>query len=176
MLHKFRDHEINPETEMLILGTFHPDTSRSGDFFYTETGNFLWKILPACYDEDDLRRRQLSSKKEFMARHRIDFADIIDSLKPGQEYRFGDEFIDDYVDKWNNIENLIDGLDKLQAVYFTRKTFGRIPCIEERIAQIRNHCVEKCLRFSLLGTPARHSDLGKILNWKMTMIDKTICR
>jgi G:T/U-mismatch repair DNA glycosylase len=175
MQHKFKDHVVDPETEILILGTFHPEI-QGGDFFYAKAGNFLWRILPACYEEDNLQSRLLACKKEFMARHRIDFTDIIGSLKAGYEYRFGDEFMDSFVQDWNKIEDLIDSLENLQAVYFTRKTFGRIPTIEERIAQIRNHCVQKNLRFSLLETPERNSDLGKILSWKRTMIDKTICR
>jgi hypothetical protein len=84
--------------------------------------------------------------------------------------------MDGFVKEWAKMEEMIDSLNHLHAVYFTRKTFGRIPMIEERISQIRNHCVEKYLRFSLLETPARHSDLGKILSWKKTVIDKTICR
>jgi hypothetical protein len=176
MLHKFSDHEVSPETEILILGTFHPEFQGNGDFFYSQTGNFLWKILPACFDEDDLRKRPLSAKKGFMARHRIDFADIIGSLKPGNECCFRDELIDGFVNDWNKTEKLIDSLKMLQAVYFTRKTFGSMPFIGERVCRIRNHCVEKCIRFSLLETPTRHFDLGKILSWKMTMIDRTICR
>src|ERR1700722_19576383 len=83
ILHKFRSHLVNPKTKILLLGTFHPDITKSGDFFYCVTGNCLWKILPACYNEDDLRDSTLRCKKDFMDRHRIDFMDIIGSLKPG---------------------------------------------------------------------------------------------
>jgi hypothetical protein len=179
ILHKFRSHQVNPKTKMLLAGTFHPDISKSGDFFYSLAGNCLWKILPACYDEGDLRESPLRSKRDFMDRHRIDFMDIIGSLKQGFEgerYHYGDEFIDSYIDEWNDLEQAIDRLDFLESVYFTRKTFGRIPNIERRVAEIRNHCVEKSIRFSLLETPARYFNDSKIQSWKLTLIEKTICR
>jgi len=136
MLHKFSDHEVSPETEILILGTFHPELKRDGDFFYSQTGNFLWKILPACFDEDDICKRPHSTKKGFMTRHRIDFADIIASLKPGNESSFRDELIDGFVNDWNKTEELIDSLKMLQAVYFTRKTFSCIPFIRRSVKPI----------------------------------------
>jgi hypothetical protein len=179
VLHKFRSHQIDPKTKILLVGTFHPDIERSGDFFYCLTGNCLWKILPACFSENDLRGSQLCYKRDFMDRYHIDFIDIIGSLTPGfrgERLHYGDEFIDGYIDQWNDVEQIIDRLDYLESVYFTRKTFGRIPNIEKRVAEIRNHCVERSIRFSLLETPARFFNDSKINSWKLILIEKTICR
>ncbi len=39
--HRFLDHQINPETEILILGTFNPETEKNeADFFYGRNRNY----------------------------------------------------------------------------------------------------------------------------------------
>lgn len=179
MLHKFRDHEIHPFTRILIVGTFHPNINNGTNFFHGTLNNYLWKILPFCFNEPDLMDSPLILKKEFMRKHRIDFVDIIASLQPGlqrDQMRYGDEFIDGQVGEWKNVEEIIDGLEHLEEVYFTRKSFGTVPNIEERVAGIRNHCVKKHIRFSLLETPSRFCNVGKIQDWRRTIIEKTICR
>ena len=88
MLHKFRDHYISKETKILILGTFHPEINNGADFFYGRPRNFLWSILPSCFDYPDLYHVTLQEKQNFMNEFCIDFADIIHSLNnlpPGQE-------------------------------------------------------------------------------------------
>jgi G:T/U-mismatch repair DNA glycosylase len=180
MLHKFRDHRVCPNTKILLLGTFHPDTERTGCFFHSEAGNFLWTILPTCFGQPDLLDRPLTAKKKFMQEHGIDFADIVGSVyaPEGEDIRqyYNDEFIDRRQPRWNDTEGLIDGLLKLEAVYFTRKTFGRLPVIEKRISEIRNHCVEHCIRFCLIDGPSRFSSAEKIADWTGTIIRKEACR
>jgi hypothetical protein len=179
LCNKFKGYKPHSETEILILGTFHPEVRRTGNFFYCAPGNYLWKILPVSFNEKDLCNQPLSKKKEFMRDFRIDFTDIIDSIKtiPQESlFNFGDEHIDSFVDQWSPIESTIANLKHLKAAYFTRKTLGTIPNIEKKIAQIRNHCVQKSIRFSLLETPERHFAKSKILSWKMTIIDKSVCR
>ena len=179
MLHKFRDHVVSPETRILLLGTFHPDIRGRADFFYSLPGNSLWRILAACFDEPDLTNMPLELKKQFMKRHGVDFADIIASLKPDwteNDTSYGDELIDFHIGLWKNVEEIIDGLPLLEGVYFTRKTFGSIPAIETRVMKIRNHCVQKGLRFCLLDTPARFSTPEKVACWKHTILDKITCR
>lgn len=108
----------------------------------------------------------------------IDFADIIHSVQDDpaiQERYYDDRSIDGLVNRWKNMTQLIDNLPKLEGVYFTRKTFGNIPRIECKISEIRNHCVQNCIRFCLLETPSRYSNPGKIESWTATIVAKTTC-
>lgn len=178
MLHKFRNHIVSPKTKILILGTFHPDIDNGADFFYGRSRNYLWRILPACFNSPDLKGASLAEKQQFMHRYHVDFADIIQSLQNlplGEEDNYADDFIDGYIHQWKNIGILIDRLTALEAVYFTRKTFTMMPNISDKIAEIRNHCVLKCVRFCLLETPSRFSNQLKIDAWTSTIINKTIC-
>ncbi|HMH32741.1 MAG TPA: hypothetical protein VK543_06910 [Puia sp.] len=135
--------------------------------------------MPASFSETSLRGLSPEAKKDFIRRHRVDFADIIASLRTGSASRqtlYNDVRLDQIVDQWNKIEEMIDGLTFLEAVYFIRKTFHAMPRIEKRVMQIRNHCIRKCMRFSLLEAPGRYADQEKIDEWTSTIIHKTICR
>jgi len=74
--HKFRNHIVSNDTEILILGTFHPDIANSADFFYGRPRNYFWKIPPICLGASDLKSVKLEEKKEFMEKYKVDFADI----------------------------------------------------------------------------------------------------
>lgn len=40
--HRFINHKINPDTEILILGTFNPEAKENeADFFYGRSRNYL---------------------------------------------------------------------------------------------------------------------------------------
>lgn len=178
MLHKFSYHLVSPGTKILILGTFHPDIDNGVDFFYGRPRNYLWRILPACFNYQDLKNQPIEQKQVFMSLYKIDFADIIHSLQNvpvGHEANYDDEFIDGLVHQWKGITQLIDNLKNLEGVYFTRKTFANIPNIELKISEIRNHCVLKCIRFCLLETPSRYSNQRKIDSWTATIINMTTC-
>lgn len=44
--HKFGEHKINPETEILVIGTFNPETPENKTaFFYGRQRNFLWTLF-----------------------------------------------------------------------------------------------------------------------------------
>lgn len=177
MRHKFENHEISKETKILILGTFHPAIQNDADFFYCRPRNYLWRILPLAMYANDLKGSQLENKFEFMRKFNIDFVDLIEEIDApiGQEDNYNDIFIDNLVVEWKDIIGEIRNLKKLEAVYFTRKTFIGIPNIENEISKIRNYCVNECIRFCLLETPARYCNQRKIESWRNTIIDKTTC-
>ncbi|MDZ7650807.1 MAG: hypothetical protein U5K54_28755 [Cytophagales bacterium] len=178
MLHKFRNHLISPEARILILGTFHPDIDNGADFFYGRPHNFLWHILPLIFERASLKRCTIQQKKEFMSEFKIDFKDIIESLHiipQGQEDNYEDQFIDQRINDWADINSTIDSLPMLEAVYFTRKSFSKIPNIERKVSIIRNYCSLKCIRFCLLETPSRFYNNEKISKWYETIISKTTC-
>lgn len=54
--HKSLIRPIDPRTEILIIGTFNPDTQgNEADFFYGRGRNFFWRLLPFVFDEPDLK-------------------------------------------------------------------------------------------------------------------------
>lgn len=112
-----------------------------------------------------------------MAAHKIDFVDLIASVNvPENEIaNVDDRFIDKYVEEWNDIAALISSLKNIKAVYFTRKTFGGIQNIKERIRVIQQHCQENGIRFCLLPTPARFANERKQQDWIDTVIHQSTC-
>ena len=51
--HKFINHKIQEDTKVLIIGTFHPETSSGSDFFYGRSRNFLWRLLSKARATND---------------------------------------------------------------------------------------------------------------------------
>jgi G:T/U-mismatch repair DNA glycosylase len=177
ILHKFRNHQVNPKTEILILGTFNPDIPAGPDFFYGRPRNFLWYLLPQCWGLDSLKEAAFLNKQEFMAAYKIDFADIIHSLNIpiGEEHNVDDDFIDGHIEAWKEINDLIDILPNLKAIYFTRKTFNGIPNMRARVNLIAGHCNQKNIRFCKLETPARFHSPEKQQQWIDTIILQNTC-
>lgn len=177
IFHKFRNHTVSPNTEILILGTFNPGVENEVNFFYGRPRNYLWQLLPGCWNLPSLKHQPLQLKINFMDEHKIDFADLIHSVDVpvGEEDNVDDIFIDGNALEWKSITPLIDNLEKLKAVYFTRKTFGGIPNIHEKIMVIRNHCIQKRIRFCLLETPARFTNAIKQQQWIDTIVNQVTC-
>jgi G:T/U-mismatch repair DNA glycosylase len=125
--HKWRTYTPKSDTRILILGTFHPDINTGADFFYGRKRNYLWSLLPSCFNYRDLRGADnLEAKYKFIESHKIGFADIIESVNVSddQKANYSDNYIDSRVDALNEIGALMDSLINLEAVYFTRKTFN----------------------------------------------------
>jgi len=65
--HKFSGHKIQKDTEILIIGTFNPDTEgNDAEFFYGRSRNYLWKILPLCIGNEDLKGKPFDEKLRFI--------------------------------------------------------------------------------------------------------------
>lgn len=175
--HKFSAHVVSQETEILMLGTFNPNIPAGPTFFYGRPRNFLWQLLPGCWGLPSLKNSPLPAKQAFMAAYKIDFADLIASVNvpAGLAGNVLDAFIDGNVNAWKNIIALINGLPKLKAVYFTRKTFGGIPNIHVQIVAIQAHCIANNIRFCLLETPARFANAAKQLQWTNTLVNLVDC-
>lgn len=168
ILHKFRNHKISPDTNILIIGTFNPDVhGNDADFFYGRSRNFLWSLLPKVFSEKSLKPSSLDEKKSFIKKYNIDFIDLIDELEvqAGNENNYADDFIDDKVTAWKDINGVIESNPNIREVYFTRKTFSRIPNIKKKIREIENYCKFKGIRFSYLPTPARFENAMKLADW-----------
>ncbi len=174
---KFKNYQVSPQTETLILGTFSHDVIDGADFFYGKPRNFLWHLLPISYGLTSLKEANLETKKAFMTQYKIDFADIIETLNvpEGEENNLDDTFIDNHAFEWKNINLLIDSLPHIKAVYFTRKTFNGIANAKQQIMQIAKYCNEKNIRFCKLETPAKYFDDTKQKQWIDTIVKQTTC-
>ena len=177
VIHKFIDYQVNPKTEILILGTFTPDGVEGPDFFYGRERSFLWHLLPICWGLPDLKDAPLADKQAFMAEYKVDFADFIQSINvpEGLEQNVDDSFIDSHVDQWKDIGSLIDSLPNLQAVYFTRKTFNGIPNTRAQLSLITDRCRQRNIRLCKLETPAKFFSPEKQQQWIDTIVLKTTC-
>lgn len=172
--HKFLDHQINPNTETLIIGTFNPETAKNdAEFFYGRGRNFLWKLLPVAFGEKDLKYASKQKKIDFIKEHKIDFTDLIEEVQveEGKEANYYDGYIDDKITRWKNIIALIDTLPNLKRVCFTRKTFTDIPQMKKQISEIQNHCDKKGIFFQALITPARFYSEKKQTEWNNFLLN-----
>lgn len=166
--HRFLDHQINPETEILILGTFNPDTEKNeADFFYGRSRNFLWKLLPTAFQKPDLKKASKQEKLSFIEQGKIDFIDLIAEIEvdDGQETNYNDDFIDSKVTKWQNTKTEIEKLKNLKMICFTRKTVTDIPNMNYQIEIIQEYCFKNGIYFKALTTPARFYNEKKQIEW-----------
>lgn len=171
--HKFLDHKIDPNSETLIIGTFNPSTeSNPADFFYGRNRNFLWRILPCVFHEQDHKGADLQKKIQFIRKHKIDFIDLISvvSVDEGQEANYNDDYIDGRVIDWRNVIAEIDNLKNIKRVCFTRKTYSGIPNMKQRIEEIQQHCIENGIIFQSLLTPARFYNENKQSEWNKFLL------
>lgn len=177
ILHKFKDYQVSPKTEILILGSFTHDHPDGPDFFYGRTRNFLWHLLPQCWGLDSLKEAPLAEKQEFLTSYKIDFADLIHSIEvpEGEEENVDDTFIDSHVREWKNIIDLIKTLPRLKAVYFTRKTFNGISNMRVQVNLIANYCKQHKIRFCKLETPSRFHSPEKQQQWIDTIVLQNTC-
>lgn len=164
--HRFIDHNINPKTEILVIGTFNPDTEENNaDFFYGRLRNFLWTLIPIAFNETSLKGKTGNEKLKFIEKYRIDFVDLILEVEVEEVANYDDGYLDSKVTKWKNIISEIEKLKNLKRVCLTRKSFGDIPNMKTKIEEIKNYCVKKEIPFQLLPTPARFSNEAKQTEW-----------
>lgn len=172
--HRFLTHEINPDSETLIIGTFNPDTKdNQAEFFYGRTRNYLWRLLPTVYKEQDLKNEEKQVKLAFIEKRRIDFIDIITKIEveEGKEANYDDGYIDGRVKEWRNIISEIDRLKNIKRVCFTRKTFSDIPNMKRQIEEIEGHCIKNGIYFKSMTTPARFYSEDKQKEWTNFLLD-----
>jgi len=166
--HKLKDYQINKNTEILILGTFLPETFDEIEFFYGSKKNQLWDLLPSVFNEPSLTDMSLQEKKDFMTKYKIDFLDLILAIDvPHEEVKNRkDSFIDDKVVEWNEIIKVLQENKSIKKVFFTRKTPTGIPNIYEHISMIENFCTHNKITCSRLITPSKAYRGDKLPQWK----------
>ncbi len=175
--HRLLNHKINPETQILILGTFNPDTGKNkADFFYGRSRNYLWKLLPIAFKKPDLKKASKKEKLSFIKQAKIDFIDLIAEVKVenGQEANYNDAFIDNKVTQWQTVIKKIKVIKNLKKICFTRKTFTDIPNIKNQIETIQNYCSKNGISFKTLTTPARFYNKKKQTEWTKSLKISTL--
>jgi G:T/U-mismatch repair DNA glycosylase len=164
--HKFRDHKINPLTEILVVGTFNPETVENiAEFFYSRQRNYLWKLIPTAFAEDSLKDKSKEEKLEFIAKYKIDFVDLISVVDVNEVSNYADNYLDNKVLEWKEIIPEIRNLPNIKQVCLTRKSFNDIPNIKIRIDEIKKYCDEFEIVFKSLITPARFYSANKQEEW-----------
>jgi len=169
--HKFLDHQINTETETLIIGTFNPKTTdNDAEFFYGRSRIYLWRLLPTAFGETDLKGATKQKKLEFIRKYKIDFIDLIEEVEeveeaPVQGINYRDDYIEGRVKKWRNIEKEINNLKKIKRVCITRKTFNDVPNIRKKVEAIKELCIKSEILFKPLISPARYYNQNKQSEW-----------
>jgi G:T/U-mismatch repair DNA glycosylase len=166
--HRFAEHIVSSTTEILIIGTFNPDTSGNpADFFYGRIRNHLWKLLPTALGYPNLKGKSIAEKESFMKTYNVDFLDLIAEVDvdEGQEANYDDKYIDQKPIKWREVINIIRELKYLKRVVFTRKTFSGIPKISTKILEVKKYCDEKAIPFQFLTSPARTYSESKQAMW-----------
>jgi hypothetical protein len=166
--HRFIDYRPHPETELLIIGTFNPETPENpADFFYGRSRNHLWRLLPAAFGKESLKGALKEDKLRFMRMHKIDFIDLIAEVEaePGQEANYRDDYIDCRVQRWRAIIPELESLKKLRKVALSRKTFSGIPHIKRQVDSVAEYCRARGIHFQLLPTPARIYSNEKQAAW-----------
>ncbi len=164
--HRFINHNIDPKTETLVIGTFNPDTEENiADFFYGRQRNFLWTLIPTAFNEPSLKGQPRNEKLKFIEKYRIDFIDLISEVEVEEVANYDDGYLDSKVSEWRDVISEIGKLSNLKRVCLTRKSFGDIPNMKTRIDEIKSYCEEKKIPFQLLTTPARFYGQSKQTEW-----------
>lgn len=164
--HRFIDHQINSQTETLIIGTFNPNTPENiADFFYSRQRNFMWTLLPVAFGENSLKGKSKEEKLDFIRKRKIDFTDLISEVTVDEVANYDDNYLDSKVSEWRNITSEIEKLSHLKRVCFTRKSFSDVPNMKIKIEAIRGFCVKRNIKFQYLTTPARFYRADKQQEW-----------
>jgi G:T/U-mismatch repair DNA glycosylase len=164
--HRFEQHAINPYTELLIIGTFNPETTENtADFFYGRPRNFLWTLVPVAFGDDSLKNTGKKDKLTYLRHRKFDFIDLIAEVHVEQPGNYADSYIDKNITAWNDIISAAERLQYLNKICFTRKTFSGIPNMKKRIETIKEFCKQKSITFQCLPTPARFYRADKQEEW-----------
>ena len=166
--HRFENHEMNSDTEILIVGTFNPETKNNpAKFFYGRERNYLWQLVPTAFEHCSLKDASHQQKQSFIAVKKIDFIDMIKAVEVdvGKEANYADAYIDRHVKEWTNVEAILKGLPQIKKVIVTRKTFGDVPNIHKKVQSLRDYCERNQIVFECLPTPARFYNQQKQDVW-----------
>ena len=166
--HRFLEYKIDPDTEILIVGTFNPDTEKNpAEIFYGRGRNFLWRLLPIALSDEDLKKKDKNDKLNFIRDYKISFIDLVAEVTVdiGSEVNYNDAYIDSRVTKWRDVISVMKQLPHLKKVCFTRRSFSDIPQVKKKIKEVEVFCQQKKIPFQYLSTPARIYSKEKQAEW-----------
>jgi len=152
--HGFLTHTMDTGAETVIIGTFNPGCICNIEFFYSGARNRLWRLLPAAFGEEDLRKASRDKKIKFSWRRGIEFIDIISEVEveKGQECNRNDSYIDPRVTEWRDVIQELGLLRNVKRICFTRRTFNKsVYEIALRVTKLKEHFGRK---FRLMPSPA----------------------
>ena len=166
--HRFLQYPLDPETEILIVGTFNPETEKNpAEIFYGRSRNYLWRLLPLALGAPDLKGKDNGEKLHFIKTYKIGFIDLVAEVEVaiGSETKYGDNYIDSRIIQWRDVISEMERMMQLRKVCFTRKTFSDIPQMKRRAKEVEAYCNQKQISFQYLPTPARIYSQSKQDEW-----------
>lgn len=164
--HRFLEYPLPATTELLIIGTFNPETPENkADFFYGRRQNYLWSLLPIAFGLTSLKNNSKAEKIRFISEHQIGFLDVIAAVNVDKPDDYRDDYIDGNVVEWTDVIGRMKQLTNLKKVCVTRKTFAGVPNIRKRIAEVEEYCHQNSIHFQYLITPSRGYTLLKQEQW-----------
>lgn len=164
--HRFSGRPVSADTEIVIVGTFNPETPENkADFFYGRTQNHLWNLLPTAFGKSSLKNSSKDEKMKFMTQYKIDFMDVITSVNVEKPDDYRDDYIDACVAEWTDVVGQLRKLSNLRKVCVTRKTFSGIPNIRKQLLEVEEYCRKHSIHFQYLITPARGYSTLKQEEW-----------
>src|SRR4051812_31998175 len=107
--HRFLNYTIPSSTEILIVGTFNPDTEKNmAEIFYGRNRNYMWKLLPVALGANNLKDKSIGERFTFIDNFNIGFIDLVAEVKVdvGEETNYDDCYIDSRVTQWRNVIEL----------------------------------------------------------------------
>ena len=126
--------------------------------------------MPEVYGENSLKYESTAKKKSFIEKYNIDFTDLIASVTHEDEMQdYSDIYLEQQNLEWNNTEQLINSLENLKLVLFTRKTFGGVPKLKGRFHSIHQTCQQLNITSRFVVTPARSYSNKKLREWKIAL-------
>ncbi|HSZ85817.1 MAG TPA: hypothetical protein VK787_07285 [Puia sp.] len=170
--HRFAEHKVNTQTEVLVIGTFNPEASENkADFFYGRDRNFLWTLIPSAFGDVSLKGKSKKEKLEYINKRKIDFIDLITEVNVDKPDNYHDAYLDKKVSKWTDVISEIEKFKKIKRVCFTRKTFSDIPIMKIKVEEIEAFCKRNDITFQCLTTPARFYRADKQQEWSNFLND-----
>ncbi|MBO4823657.1 MAG: DNA-deoxyinosine glycosylase, partial [Clostridia bacterium] len=108
---------IQPDSEILFLGSAPSVLSRRNQFFYGNPTNRFWKILSALYHEDFIHA-DIATKIILLRKHHIALSDVYASC---QMKKIGSSLDSNIINQvFQNIPLLVCGT-RIQHIYITSK-------------------------------------------------------
>lgn len=175
---------LNPvgKFKYLFIGTFNPSwnfgNADQADYFYGRGRNYFWTILPAVFNQPDLKNSPFGVKLDFLQNFEIGITDLVRTVQNADINNpidvanltngFSDEVLSTYELSFNTnviLDFINNNSETLQGVFLTRSTLNGIHQIAAEWSLVQQNCLECGINCEKLITPSRFVNQQKIDSW-----------